>query len=63
MDNLCSKNSELQSKFNDIEVPINSTALPPASSAMNIVDELADRDRRKKNVIIYNFPEPAPNDS
>ena len=62
MDNLCSKNSELQLKINNIEAPINSTVLPPASSATNIVDELADRDRRKKNVIIYNLPEPAPDD-
>ena len=27
------------------------------SAAQNIVDELADRERRKKNVVMYDLPE------
>ena len=36
------------------------TSVYAASSAAHtcsIIDELADRDRRKKNIIIYNLPE------
>jgi len=31
--------------------------LPPASFAQDIADELADRERRKCNIIVYNFTE------
>ena len=43
-------------------IPTNSATVPPASSAMSIIDEIADCDRRKKNIIVYNLPEPASND-
>ena len=36
--------------------PVLSTVLP-SSAAMSIADELADRERRKNNIIVYNFPE------
>ena len=41
----------------------NSSQIRPApvascpSTTMSIIDELADRDRRKKNIIVYNLPE------
>ena len=42
----------------DITMWPNSTSASAASSAAHsIIDELVDRDRRKKNIIIYNLPE------
>ena len=35
------------------------SASTASSTAHNIIDELADRDRRKKNIIVYNLPEPS----
>jgi len=35
--------------------------MSPVNPAMRVVDELSDRDKRKKNVIVYNLPEPAEN--
>ena len=29
----------------------------PSSNALDIIDEMADRDRRKNNIVAYNFPE------
>ena len=37
--------------------PSSTSASAASSAAHSIIDELADRDRRKKNVIIYNMPE------
>ena len=33
------------------------TSEPPATAALSIADELADRERRKNNLIIYKLPE------
>jgi len=35
--------------------------MSPVNPAMRIVDELSDRDKGKKNVIVYNLPESAQN--
>ena len=35
------------------------SASTASSTAHNIIDELADRDKRKKNIIVYNLPEPS----
>ena len=32
-------------------------AASPSNSALSIINELADREKRRKNVIVYNFPE------
>ena len=37
--------------------PSSTSAFAASSAAHSIIDELADRDRRKKNIIIYNLPE------
>ena len=37
--------------------PSSTSASAASSAAHSIIDELADRDRRKKNIIIYNLPE------
>jgi len=33
--------------------------MSPVNTVIGIVDELSDRDKRKKNVIVYNLPESA----
>ena len=30
-----------------------------SSSAFDVIDEMADRDRRKNNIVVYKFPESA----
>ena len=64
IDRLLSRNDDLQMEISSaseqIDVPAKtSAAAATASTALNvnILDELADRDRRRKNLIIYNFPE------
>ena len=37
--------------------PSSTSASATCSAAHSIIDELADRDRHKKNIIIYNLPE------
>ena len=37
--------------------PSSTSASAASSTAHSIIYELADRDRRKKNIIIYNLPE------
>ena len=37
------------------------TMSPRPSTAMDIIDELADRERRKRNIIFCNLPESSPN--
>ena len=32
-------------------------SVSPSVTALSIADELADRERRKNNIIVYNFPE------
>ena len=64
IDNLCSSNDNLKQQFTTTSESITSALLqpspdirpPPASSAQDIADELADRERRKSNLIVYNFP-------
>ena len=33
------------------------SAASPSNSALSIIDELADLEKRRKNVIVHNFPE------
>ena len=33
------------------------SSVSPSSAALSIADELADRERRKNNIIVYSFPE------
>ena len=68
INDLSTSSSNLQMEIESTSVSLNPTqsssaAAPPAGSALSIIDELADRDRRKKNMIVYNLPEPAPNKS
>ena len=68
INDLSTSSSNFQMEIESTSVSLNPTqssfaAAPPASSALSIIDELADRDRRKKNMIVYNLPEPAPNKS
>ena len=44
-----------------IDSSINPATVSPTNSTLSILDELADRDRRKKNILVHNLPEPAPN--
>ena len=74
VEDLSSKITTVSSSNNNLQMCIDSTSeslnsaqtnsvvVPPASSTMSILDELADHDRRKKNIVVYNLPEPAPND-
>ena len=64
-DELITQNSNIQMEIDNtsesINVPAQSksyaSAASPSNSALNIIDELADREKRRKNVIVYNFPE------
>ena len=38
-----------------------STSKSPTTAVLSIADELADRERRKSNLIIYNLPDPTDN--
>ena len=71
VEEIASKISSLSLSNNNLQIEIENTAesisnstqnrivpLSPPNAAMGIIDELADRDRRKKNLIIYNLPEP-----
>jgi len=62
--NLSLSNNSLQMEIdNASESLTNSSQIGPAPVApcpgttMSIIDELADRDRRKRNIIVYNLPE------
>ena len=73
IDDLSSKITALSTSNNNLHMEIETTSdslnpgqtisatVSPTSSALSIIDELADRDRRKKNIIVYNLPESAPN--
>ena len=63
---LSSSNKTLQMEIESTSETLNTTQttsapMSPVNPAMRIVDELADRDKRKKNVIVYNLPESAQN--
>ena len=57
---LCSQNSTLQNQFNSLtkkfEIGSSSNATSP-NLAVNVIEEYADRDRRKCNLIVFNVPE------
>ena len=64
IDNLCNSNDNLKQQITATSDTITSASLqphpvprPPASSAQDIADELADRERRKCNLILYNLSE------
>ena len=70
VDYLLSSNSNLQMEINNTSQSMNDTptqngirpsSSPPISSnaTLNILDDLADRERRCKNLIAYNFKEPS----
>ena len=66
INSLSSSNKTLQMEIESTSKSLNATQttcvpMSPFNPAMRIVDELSDRDRRKKNVIVYNLPEPAQN--
>ena len=66
INSLTSSNKTLQMEIESTSKSLNATQttcvpMSPFNPAMRIVDELSDRDRRKKNVIVYNLPEPAQN--
>ena len=51
---------EITSASEQIDLPAQNSANPTVASAtsnVNILDELADRERRRKNLIVYNFHE------
>lgn len=60
INDLCSQNSTLQNQFNNLTKNFDKgPSLTNASSflAVNVIDEYADRDRRKCNLIVFNTPE------
>jgi len=70
IDNLCKSNDNLKQQISNSGTIMStsgtvsnasrhqhSVSQPPASSAQDIADELADRERRKNNLIVYNFPD------
>ena len=63
IDNLLNRNSNLQMEINSVSAPsATNTQASVSSSAsisptLTILDELADRQRRSKNLIFYNFSE------
>ena len=65
IDKLITRNSNIQMEIDNtsesISAPAQSksyaSAASPSNSALSITDELADQEKRRKNVIVYNFPE------
>ena len=61
VDRLLSCNSDLQMDINSASEQIDASANTKVNAAttptLSILDELADRERRRKNLIVYNFPE------
>ena len=62
VDRLLSCNSDLQMDINSALEQIDASANTKVNAAtiaptLSILDELADRERRRKNLIVYNFPE------
>ena len=63
IDNLLNRNSNLQMEINSVSVPsatnTQASVSSPASISptLTILDELSDRQRRNKNLILYNFSE------
>jgi len=66
IDDLHSQNTSLQQQITSTSASLTSTSNdyppilpePPALSALSIADELAYREHRRANIIVYNFPEP-----
>lgn len=58
---LCSQHTALQNQLqtasSSSELISCSSGPEPTKSAFDVADEIADRDRRKRNVIVYNLPE------
>ena len=49
---------EIDNASDSINAPrLTSPFVSTSNAALNIADELADRERRRKNVIVYNLPE------
>jgi len=63
IESLLSKNRNLQMDIDSVtEQPSTHTQAPPTTSAtatLNILDELADRERRSRNLIVHNLSESA----
>ena len=65
INNLSQQNSNLQMEIDTASESLTSSvesrpvlsSVSPSSAALSIADELADRERRKNNIIVYNFPE------
>ena len=61
VDRLLSCNSDLQMDINTASEQINTSAKinvnATTTPTLSILDELADRERRRKNLIVYNLPE------
>ena len=65
IDKLITQNSNIQMEINNTSESFSAPAQPrsyasvvsPSNAALSIADELADQEKRKKNVILYNFPE------
>ena len=69
IDSLSSNNTELDDKVNTLSKSVQSQPKPPAwefpatftpsSVAINVADELSERNKRKCNVMVHNLPEPS----
>ena len=65
IDKLTTQNNNIQMEIDNTSESFSTPAQPrsyasvvsPSNAALSIADELADREKRKKNVIVYNFPE------
>ena len=72
IDSLSSNNTKLENKVNSLSKSIESslsqpkplawefpTSFTPSSVAINVADELSERNKRKCNVVVHNLPEPS----
>ena len=72
IDSLSSNNIKLENKVNSLSKSIESslsqpkppawefpTSFTPSSVAINVADELSERNKRKCNVVVHNLPEPS----
>ena len=54
---LCSQNETFQERLQEASSEMSATfGANDTASAFGVVDEIADRERRKRNIIVYNLP-------
>ena len=51
---MCSQNESFQERLQISDI---TSVVSDAAGTLGVVDELADRERRRRNIIVYNLPE------